>query len=265
MYGQLYYGPFYFLAVKGYSPVHTGLALFPVMFTLVPGSVIVGALVTRRNKYRWAICTGWALTTLASGLMVLWDVNTGIAQWAITLVILGFGHGAILNAQNFATQAMCKPGEEGAAAAMYAFLRQFGTAIGVGVGGSTFQNVMALKLRWEGLPADIAKNAEGFVGTLWALPDGAEKSTILDAYVFGFRGVYGVYVGIAGVAFLVSLLIKQYDMNKEIDTEHRLHENRISKIFEGRLSGTATPVSGLENDGKRSVTPEMGLRVPETE
>lgn len=235
------------------------------MFTLVPGSVIVGALVTRRNNYRWAICSGWALTTLASGLMVLWGVNTSIAQWAITLVILGFGHGAILNAQNFATQAMCKPGEEGSAAAMYGFLRQFGTAIGVGVGGSAFQNVMALKLSWDGLPADIAKNAEAFVGQLWALPDGAEKSAILDAYVFGFRGVYGLYAGIAGVAFFVSLLIKQYDMNKEIDTEHRLHENRVSKIFEGRLSGTATLVSEMATEGKRSVTPDAGLRVPETQ
>lgn len=237
IYGQLYYGPFYFLSVKGYSPLHTGLALFPVMITLVPGSVVVGNLVTRLNNYRYAIWGGWFLTTVASGLMILWDVDTSIAQWAVTLVILGFGHGAILNAQNFATQAMCKPGEEGAAAAMYGFMRQFGTALGVCIGGSAFQNVMSLKLSWQGLPDEIAKNAEGYVEQLWAMPDDPQRTTILNAYVFGFRGVYAVYVGAAGVALVVSVLgIEHYDMNKEIVTEHKLHENRVSKIFEGRRS-----------------------------
>lgn len=258
IYGQLYYCPFYFLSVKGYTAVHTGLALFPVMFTLVPGSVIIGNLVTRFNNYRYPIWGGWFLTTLASGLMMLWDVDTPIAQWAATLVILGFGHGAILNAQNFATQAMCKPGEEGHAAAMYGFMRQFGTALGVGIGGSAFQNVMSLKLSWDGLTNEIAKNAEGFVTQLWAMPDTAQRTTILNAYVFGFRGVYAVYVGIAATALFVSLLgTKQYDMNKAIVTDHKLRDNRVSRIFDGRMSGIVSvkTVSLSDTEGSRSATP----------
>ncbi|KAJ9129969.1 hypothetical protein NKR23_g12400, partial [Pleurostoma richardsiae] len=170
---QLYYVPFYFLAVKGYSPVRTGLALFPVMFTLVPGSIATGLLVTRTNDYTRPVWAGWSLTTLACGLMLLWDGGTPAAVWAVTLVVLGLGHGAVLNAQNFATQAMCGRGEEGRAAAMYAFLRQFGMAVGVGVGGSTFQNAMALKLGREGLPRDIAAQSAGFVAKLQQLPDGS--------------------------------------------------------------------------------------------
>ncbi|ORY59659.1 major facilitator superfamily transporter [Pseudomassariella vexata] len=239
IYGQLYYGPFYFLSVKGFRPVHTGIALFPVMFTLVPGSIVTGAIVTRCNNYRWAIWIGWTLTAIASGLMILWDVDTPTAQWAITMIILGFGHGAILNAQNFAAQAMCRPGEEGSAAAMYGFVRQFGTALGVGIGGSTFQNVMATKLSSEGLPKSIAHNSEAFVPILVTLSDDStEKKAILDAYVSGFRGVYGVYVAIAGIAFFISLFIKHHDMNKVIDTEHKLQETRVSRLFDGRSSGT---------------------------
>ncbi|KAH7303736.1 major facilitator superfamily domain-containing protein [Stachybotrys elegans] len=49
-------------------------------------------------------------------LTILWDVNTTTSLWVTTLVILGVGHGSILNAQNFAAQAMCRPGEEGLAA-----------------------------------------------------------------------------------------------------------------------------------------------------
>ncbi|KAK7910702.1 major facilitator superfamily transporter [Apiospora marii] len=234
IYGQLYYGPLYFLSVKGYSPTKAGLALFPVMFTLVPGSIVTGALVTRLNNYRWAIWTGWVVCAVGSGLTVLWDLDTPVWQWVITLVIIGFGHGAILNAQNFAAQAMCPPGEEGAAAGMYGFVRQFGTAVGVGIGGSAFQNVMARKLEWEGLPSTLADNAEAFVETLRRMPDGApEKLRILGAYVYGFHGVLGVYVAAAGLAFFVSLFIKHYDMNKAIDTEHHLQENRASRLLAG--------------------------------
>ncbi|KAF3020112.1 hypothetical protein E8E14_006144 [Neopestalotiopsis sp. 37M] len=240
MYGQLYYVPSYFLAVKGYSPVHTGLALFPVMSTLVPSSVIAGNLVTRTNNYRYAICIGWLMAAIGSGLMIMFDMNTSIAQWAIPLVVLGLGHGAILNAQNFATQAMCQSGEEGAAAAMYGFMRQFGMALGVGVGGSTFQNVMALKLSWEGLPEDIAKNSEAYVNRLWALLDQVLRTQIIKAYVFGFKGVFSVYFGIATVALLVSLVgIKQFDMNKAVVTDHRLHQSRLTNMLDASSQRTS--------------------------
>lgn len=211
--------------MKGYGPLHTGLVLLPVMVTLVPGSILTGILVTRTNNYRHPIWAGWALTTLASGLTLVWDLDTPPTLWATTLVVLGFGHGAILNAQNFAAQAMCKEGEEGLAAAMYGFLRQFGMALGVGVGGSTFQNVMLLKLEREGLSADIAMQSKSFIAELLRLPDDSVfKIQVLDAYVFGFRGVYAVYVAVSGVALLLSFLIKRFDMNEELNTDHVLLE-----------------------------------------
>ncbi|KAK2597793.1 hypothetical protein N8I77_012555 [Diaporthe amygdali] len=238
LFGQLYYVPFYFMSVLAYSPIHTGLALLPVMLTLVPGSIITGVLITRWNGYRWPIWSGWVVTTIGCGLTTMWDEDTPIGIWVVTLILLGFGHGAILNAQNFASQAICKDGEEAAAAAMYGFLRHFGTALGVGIGGSAFQNIMALKLSWTDVPggAEIAKNAEAFIVKLLAMPSSPEKDQIIDGYVFGFRGVYSVYLGISGVAFFISLLIRHYDMNKELLTDHQLQDNNIARIMDKRLS-----------------------------
>ncbi|KAJ9129464.1 hypothetical protein NKR23_g12527, partial [Pleurostoma richardsiae] len=109
--------------------------------------------------------------------------------------------------------------------AMYAFLRQFGMAVGVGVGGSTFQNATALKLGREGLPRDIAAQGEGFVAELQRLADGsAVRAGVLDAYVFGFRAVFAVYVGMSATALLLSLLVRRFDMNKSISTEQTLQE-----------------------------------------
>ena len=43
-------------------------------------------------------------------------------------------------------------------------------------------------------------------------------------------------VRISAVALAVSLLIRHFDMNKEIDTEHKLQDTRISRMVDQRLS-----------------------------
>ncbi|GKT61082.1 major facilitator superfamily transporter [Colletotrichum tofieldiae] len=224
MYGQLYYVPLYFMDVRSFTPVQTGIALFPVMFTLVPASIITGRLVTKTNNYRYPIWVGWTLASIASGLMLLWDADTPANVWAPTLVLLGLGHGAILNAQNMASHAICNEGDEGIAAAMYAFLRQFGMALGVGVGGSTFQNVMLLKLERNGLSAvDAHGGTDAVAAILSASSDPELRPKILDAYVYGLRGVYGLYVGMSGAALLMSLLIRGVSMNKGLLSERGIH------------------------------------------
>ncbi|KAK2051467.1 hypothetical protein LY76DRAFT_397366 [Colletotrichum caudatum] len=123
-----------------------------------------------------------------------------------------------------ASHALCDEGDEAIAAAMYAFLRQSGMALGVGVGGSTFQNVMMLKLEGYGLASEGTYGATHAVSAMLSASRDAElRSKILDAYVYGLRGVYGLYVGVSGVAFLMSLLIKGVSMDKELPSEHRMH------------------------------------------
>lgn len=257
IFGQLYYVPLYFMSILAKDPIHTGMALLPVAFTLIPGSIITGILVTRLNNFRWPIWLGWVLLTLGCGLTLLFDQHTSTVLWAATLVILGFGHGSILNAQNFASQAICSQGDEGPAAAMYAFMRQFGTALGVGIGGSAFQNVMSLKLSWESLPTDIASNAEAFIPFLLAMPDGPQKRPYVDAYVYGFHGVFLVYLCLSAAALVLSLIIRHHDMNREIKTDQTLHENRVSRLIDDKFGArvsVVTPDSGctISKDEMRS-------------
>jgi hypothetical protein len=236
MWGPFYYYPFYYMAVLQTTPVTAGVYLLPAVLVLIPGSIITGRLVTRYNNYRIPVWFGWFCVTIFAILSVLWRfINVSTAVWVMTMMVFGIGQGAVLNAQQFATQAMCASGDEGHAAAMYLFLRQFGAAIGVGVGGATFQNVMALKLEWEGLPTDIASQAEFFVAELHTLPDDSDyKAKILDAYRYGFAGVFQVYLGVSAVAFILSLLfVKHYSLDKSLNTRHTLRESMTSKLLVG--------------------------------
>lgn len=219
-----------FLSAKESSPIRAVVCLLPVLLSLIPASDVVGAIITRVNRFRWAIWSGWALTTLGSGLTIIWDVDTSIAAWLLILIILGIGYGLLLNAQNFATQAIARPKDEASAAAMYAFISSFGIALGVGIGSSVFQNVMKQKLRHLGLPAAIADNSVAYVATLKTLSATSElKTQVLQAYLSGFCGVYGMFCGIAGLAGIASLFIAHFDMKKVLGSEHKLQEHKCSR------------------------------------
>ncbi|KAI1619298.1 major facilitator superfamily transporter [Exophiala viscosa] len=232
LYGQLYYIPFYFSSVRAFSPIRTGIALFPLTFAFIPSSLIIGSLNTRLNRFRWALWIGWLIATIGIGLTLLWDLRTPTAAWVVIGIVVGVGHGFVLNAQNFATQAICLPGDEAAAAAMYAFLRSFGMAIGVSIGSTVFQNVMLIKLNELSLPADIAEMSESYVTV----------HNILHACTYGFRGVYGFFTGISGMAALMSMLIGRFDLNKELETEHRLEDNEFLR----RVQGTKKPQQDVQ-------------------
>ncbi|KAH7031046.1 major facilitator superfamily domain-containing protein [Microdochium trichocladiopsis] len=229
IFGQLYYVPLYFLVIRGFSPLNTGVCLLPVTFTLAPTSILVGRLISQMKEYRTFIWCGWATTAVGSGLLVLWNSETSTAQWALTLTVLGVGHGAVLNSQGFASQALCRHGEEGAAAGMYAFLRQFGMALGVGIGGSVFQNSMASELSSEGLPTQLANDISAAEAFLADSPRGnAVVSSIFGSLLYGFRYVNILYTTLSLLAFCISVPIQKGDMDKGINTEHSLQDLRPS-------------------------------------
>lgn len=51
----LYYMPLYFEVAKDYSPVTSGVALFPFTFTIAPAAVMVGIVITKTGRYRPSI------------------------------------------------------------------------------------------------------------------------------------------------------------------------------------------------------------------
>ncbi|KAK8086279.1 Efflux pump FUS6 [Apiospora phragmitis] len=230
MYGENYYVPFFFQSVKATTPLRAGINLLPALLFVIPSGAVTGALVSRCNNYRYALWLGWFLVTLSCGLELLWDARVSTGVWAAALIVMGVGHGIVLNAQTFTCQAMAQPGDMAAAAAMYGFVRQLGSAVGVCVGSTTWQNVAALKMAWEGLPVEIAYHAENYAEGLHRLPGGEgddpmRREQVTDAFVFGFLGVWQVFLGISGVVFFLTFFVRHFDMDKAIESEHQLENS----------------------------------------
>jgi MFS family permease len=129
----MYYVPFYRMSVSGKSATQAGIDLLPASAFLVPGSIIVSILTTRLGRFRWAIWSGWAVSILACGLMLLYNLHTRLAVYSVIMAIFGLGSGMVLTSTNVGIQAISKEEDAGMAGCMYAFFRSVGMPLGVTV------------------------------------------------------------------------------------------------------------------------------------
>jgi MFS family permease len=222
----LYYGPFYFMAVHFSTAVQSGINLFPVTCFLLPGSAVVSILITRLGRFRWALYLGWTITTLGAGLAILFGVrgeNLETAEWVGIYVVFGLGNGIVLTSVNFAVQSIAQPGDAARAACMYAFFRTLGMTMGVAVGGTVFENLMADKLAQLHQPTSIARHAESFINELKQLPKNSPaRHDIMNAYSYGFEGVFLVMTCISAIGLLSTLAIRKHSMDKILDSKHKI-------------------------------------------
>ncbi|KAL8785591.1 MAG: hypothetical protein Q9195_008577 [Heterodermia aff. obscurata] len=228
----LYYLPLYYEAVKGYTPILSGVSLFPQTFTVAPAAVIVGVLVSATGRYRWAVWSGWVLTTLGTGLLYLLDVTTSPRAWIPLNFVSGLGTGMLFAGMAFAIQASASNKDLAFAVAMFSFFRAFGQALGVAVGGSVFQN--QIKTRLERYPA-LASNAESYSRDAAALVqvikdfprEGADaKGELVQAYADALKVVWGTMAGLAAVAMVASVWTVGLDMDRPLETEQGFWERR---------------------------------------
>ena len=209
--------------MKDFSPSITGLAMMPITGALLPSSVIVGRLMAKFGRFRWAVWSGWIITTTGTGLLILLDADLKAAGWVLIFIVVGLGHGFVLMSLNVAIQAMAEIRHVADAAAMYTFTRTFGMCIGVAIGGTVFQNRLSDHLSARHLPTAVAKNAEGFTERLKDLPRSSpEYHAYIAAYAEGFQNVFQVLTAVAGLAGILSLFIKRYSMDKDLGSEHVL-------------------------------------------
>jgi MFS family permease len=226
----LYYLPLYYEAVKGYSPIVSGVALFPESFTVAPSAMVVGILTTRWGHYRWAIWLGWLLSTLGVGLICFIKVNTSIPAWIFLNIVPGIGLGLLFPSLGFAIQASATSDTLAIAVGMFSFFRAMGQAIGVAIGGVVFQNRMYHNLlKYPALAArasEYSQDAAGLVQVIKEMPAGAEKLMLQTAYTDSLRIVWAVCCAVCGVGLLLSLLTESYDLNRAMESKQTLRNEK---------------------------------------
>ena len=119
-------------------------------------SIIVGIVSSITGRYRWAIWTGWGMTTFGCGLLYLLGPNTSVAAFIFLNIPVAIGTGMVFTSMSLAIQAAGRPQDAGHSITFYSFIRVFGQSLGVAVGGVVFQNQIRKNLSEYPLLASLA-------------------------------------------------------------------------------------------------------------
>ncbi len=226
----VYYLPLYYQCVKGYSATFSGIAVFPETFTVAPVSIVVGVLVSRWGRFRWAIWSGWTVSTFGIGLLCLLGPDTTIAQWVFLNLVPGMGLGMLYTSLGYSTITAAEEKDAAYAAAMYTFSRSFGQGIGVATGGAIIQAQLEIKLRAYPLLADqasaLSKQASALVEIVKSMDINSPRRTmIIEAFADSLKIVWVVMAGLSFVGLVASLWTKDLDVNRAPETEQGLRKD----------------------------------------
>lgn len=206
---------------------------------LASSGVASGVLLTKLGRYRWVLVQGWVLMILGNGLMILLDVEIPSSHWIPIFILVGLSHGPTMMSLIICIQAAAPKEDVSYAASVYTFMRSLGQSVGVAIGATVFQNTMAHHLSTLSLPPAVASNAEEFVSILKLMPlDSPERKLYTLAYAQSFRNLFEVLTGFAVLGLLTSLLIKEYSLNRNLESVHVLR-NRVDDEIEAGLDQAA--------------------------
>ncbi|KAH9203338.1 MFS multidrug transporter-like protein [Leptodontidium sp. 2 PMI_412] len=247
----LYYMPLYFEVAKNYSPITSGIAIFPFTFTVAPAAVVVGLVITKTGRYRPSLWIGWLLTTLGMGLLICLHQSTNVPSWIFLSLVAGTGLGMLFSAQGFAAQASASNADLPFAGALYSFFRAFGQTLGVAISGVIFQNAFKKKIfdtAYSKFADSWSRDSSSFVQVVKAWSDigeeGVMKEAVIQAYIQSLRMVWCVMCVLAGAAFIASLVwTREISLDRELETEQGFRYDSDKKgptVDEGAASASSS-------------------------
>lgn len=216
-----YYLPLYFQAVRGASPLLSGVYILPSALALSFASIGTGIFIRKTGQYLPAIWFGFFAMVLGFGLFVDFDAHSGWDKIIIYQIIAGIGIGPNFQAPLIALQANIKPRDIATATATFGFVRQLATSISVVVGNTVYSNEMlkrSAKLR-AALGAQVASELTGSgaganVELIDALPTAGRK-VAQTAFADSLRPMWIMYVAIAAVGLVISFFVQRKQLSRQ--------------------------------------------------
>jgi MFS family permease len=219
----LYYVPLYLQATLSLSSSQAGLRVIPIAVATSLGSLLSGLVMRRTGRYYLYLTFSLALFIVGAALLCTFTRNT--PSWAtfVYLTPMGYGYGSMLTVTLVAMISAVEHKYQAViTAASYAF-RSTGSTIGITIAGAVYQNILTKELRSEygGLPGseDVIRRIRNSLKEIHHLPEGWSQEVVLDVYMDAMRGVFVAGLGLAVLAALMGLGMR----------EHVLHGNLARK------------------------------------
>ncbi|KAH9901814.1 MFS general substrate transporter [Xylariomycetidae sp. FL2044] len=224
--------PIYFQAVKGASPLMSGVYYLPYTIATLIFAGTAGAFLSKTGSYRPIHWAGWAFGAIGAGLLSTLDERSSIGAWIGFQILCAGGVALIFTVSLPSTLAALDESDVAVATGTYAFIRTLGFVWGVTISSVAFNsqvdNHLSLisdsavrPLLANGAAYTYASGIDGGSIHIGDLPE-PSKGQVIDVYEQSLRIVWFIFVAVSIVGFVATFGERHIDLRKEHDTEFGL-------------------------------------------
>ncbi|KAI7868984.1 major facilitator superfamily domain-containing protein [Spinellus fusiger] len=234
-YAIMFFVPLYFQLVHSDTATSSALELLPFFISAVVASFVTGLLISWTGRYRLILWTGCALTVVGTCLLQTTTIEMPRTIQYVYLGILGLGTGLCKQTFVVAGQVAADPKDLSLATSIGQFFRIFGGACGISIAETIFS------FRTKAGLADLSqKTHQSFtlknISLIKFLPAAAKRQVQIVS-IDAINNIYRFTVACCIAAFLITLLVKHYDIwndeSKIQPTESSRENDTHSKVLEG--------------------------------
>ncbi|MFI5799833.1 MFS transporter [Streptomyces sp. NPDC051677] len=238
----------YFQLARDKSPTMSGVMTIPMIGGLFVSSTVSGQFITRTGKWKAWLVSGGVLITAGLGLLGTIRYDTDYWKTAIFMALLGLGVGMMMQNLVLSTQNQVDPSDLGSASSTVTFFRSLGGAMGVSALGAVMANRIT----------DYAKDGIADLGPKYAsLASGSSSDSIPDmdklpaplrtvmesAYGHGIADVFLIASGLALLAFLITLFIKEVPLRTKGALAQAAAEDAPADSTQAPVAATEAPAA----------------------
>ncbi|KAF9316445.1 hypothetical protein BG003_001970 [Podila horticola] len=209
--GCTFYVPLYFQVVQGATTTMSGVRLMPNVVGFCISCIASSVVLKWVKDFRLHLWFGLTVMTTGVGLLILFDTDTVISQQVVSVFVMGFGNGLILQNCIIVAQMAARKEDMAVATALCQFSNSVGNAIGVAVcaaalNNAFFRNLVKLPAEMQGMIAEL-----DVVNNVNAVPLLQEevKVLVVRAYADAFQFLSKVLTPLVAAALLMALFLRK--------------------------------------------------------
>ncbi|KAJ4584388.1 hypothetical protein HRR81_000194 [Exophiala dermatitidis] len=203
----VYFLPIWFQAIKGASPVHSGVMKLPAVLGITVAGMIAGFGTRILGYYTFWMYLSSVLTPIGAGLISTFTTDTGHAKWIGYQVLWGMGLGVGMQQPSVAAQTVLARKDVPTGAAMMFFAQSLGGSIFASVANNVFDNKLADALKAvPGIDADLVQNV-GATDLRDVVPEQFLHG-VLVAYNAALQNAFYVGVAVSAATIFASLTME---------------------------------------------------------
>ncbi|KAK3381907.1 putative MFS transporter [Podospora didyma] len=202
-----YFLPMFFQAIKGVTPVLSGVYVLASILSQLVFAAISGPLVERIGYVIPVMVISGVVISVSNGLISTFSPTTTTGQWIGYQILNGVGRGLGMQMPVLAMQTVSSQRDMAMSLSLMLFCQALGTALALSVGNTIFQECLRAELAIHTPSVDPLVILQAGATNFRGLVSDTDLAGVLEAYAFSIDKVFYLAVAMGVVMLIATVFI----------------------------------------------------------